>query len=32
MGKAIAGKSSLTYRFINYNVPQETDPTIEDRY
>jgi len=32
MGKAIAGKNSLTYRFINYNAPQEHDPTIEDRY
>ena len=26
------GKSSLTCRFINYNAPQEHDPTIEDRY
>ena len=26
------GKSSLTYRFINYDAPQEHDPTIEDRY
>ena len=32
MGKARAGKSSLTYRLINYNAPQEHDPTIEDRY
>ena len=22
----------MTYRFINYNAPQEHDPTIEDRY
>ena len=28
----MVGKSSLTYRFINYNAPQEHDPTIEDRY
>ncbi len=26
------GKSSLTYRFINYQIPQGHDPTIEDRY
>ena len=32
MGKGVVGKSSLTYRFINYNAPQEHDPTIEDRY
>ena len=28
----MVGKSSLPYRFINYNAPQEHDPTIEDRY
>ena len=28
----MAGKSSLIYRLINYNSPQEHDPTIEDRY
>ena len=28
----MVGKSSLTYRFINCNAPQEHDPTIEDRY
>ena len=28
----MVGKSSLTYRFINYNAPTEHDPTIEDRY
>ena len=28
----MAGKSSLTYRLINYNSPQEHDTTIEDRY
>ena len=32
LGKGDVGKSSLTYRFINYNAPQENDPTIEDRY
>ena len=32
LGKGVVGKSSLTYRFINYNAPQEHDPTIEDRY
>ena len=31
-GKGVVGKSSLTYRFINYNTPTEHDPTIEDRY
>ena len=28
----MAGKSSLEYRFITYNAPQERDPTIEERY
>ena len=32
IGKGVVGKSSLTYRFINYNAPTEHDPTIEDRY
>ena len=32
LGKGVVGKSSLTYRFINYNVSTEHDPTIEDRY
>ena len=32
LGKGVVGKSSLTYRFINYNAPTEHDPTIEDRY
>jgi small GTP-binding protein len=32
IGKGVVGKSSLTYRFINYKVPQGHDPTIEDRY
>ena len=30
LGKGVVGKSSLTYRFINYNAPQEHDPTIEE--
>lgn len=28
----MVGKSSLTYRFINYNTPKDHDPTIEDKY
>ena len=32
IGKGVVGKSSLTYRFINYKVPHGHDPTIEDRY
>ena len=32
LGKGVVGKSSLTYRFINFNAPEEHDPTIEDRY
>lgn len=32
LGRGAVGKSSLTYRFINYNAPQEHEPTIEDRY
>ena len=32
IGKGVVGKSSLTYRFINYNAPPEHDATIEDRY
>ena len=28
----MVGKSSLTYRFINYNAPEEHDPTIEDKF
>lgn len=32
MGKGVVGKSSLTYRFINYNAPAEHEATIEDRY
>ena len=28
----MVGKSSLIYRYINYNAPQEHDPTIEERY
>lgn len=32
LGKAVSGKSSLTYRFINYNTPTDHDATIEDKY
>jgi small GTP-binding protein len=32
LGKGMVGKSSLTYRFINYNAPEEHDPTIEDKF
>ena len=32
LGKTATGKSSLTYRFMNYNAPLDNDPTIEDRY
>ena len=32
IGKGVVGKSSLTYRFINYKMPSAYDPTIEDRY
>ena len=32
LGKGVVGKSSLTYRFLNYDVSTEHDPTIEDRY
>ena len=32
IGKGVVGKSSLTYKFINYQMPQGHDPTIEDRY
>lgn len=32
LGKGTVGKSSLTYRFINYNTPKDHDPTIEDKY
>jgi len=32
IGRGVVGKSSLTYRFINYKLPQGHDPTIEDRY
>ena len=31
LGKSV-GKTSLIYSFINRNVPQEHDPTIEERY
>ena len=32
LGKGVVGKSSLTYRFLNYDVSTEHDSTIEDRY
>jgi small GTP-binding protein len=32
LGKGNVGKSSLTYKFINYNTPRIHDPTIEDKY
>ena len=32
LGKSVVGKNLLKHRFINYNAPQEHDPTIEDRY
>ena len=28
----MVGKSCLTYRFINYNIPKSHDPTVEDRF
>ena len=32
LGKGVVGKSSLVYRFINKENPEEHDATIEDRY
>lgn len=32
LGKGMVGKSSLTYKYINYNTPKDHDPTIEDKY
>ena len=32
LGKGMVGKSSLTYKFINYDAPEEHDPTIEDKF
>ena len=32
IGKGVVGKSSLTYRYINYQMPSGHSPTIEDRY
>ena len=32
LGKEMTGKSSITYRFINYDAPKEHDPTIEDKF
>ncbi len=32
LGKALVGKSALTYRFINDQFPKDHDTTIEDQY
>ena len=32
LGRGNVGKSSLTYKYINYNTPGVHDPTIEDKY
>ena len=32
IGKGVVGKSSLTYRFLNYNIPEGHEATLEDRY
>ena len=32
LGKSLAGKSALTFRFINDQFPKEHDTTIEDQY
>ena len=32
MGKGVVGKSTLTYRFIKYDIPEGHEATIEDRY
>lgn len=32
LGKGVVGKSSLVYRFINKENPEDHDATIEDRY
>lgn len=32
LGIGMVGKSSLAYRFINYNAPEDHDPTIEDKF
>ena len=32
LGKGVVGKSSLTYRFMNSDIPNTHDPTIEDRF
>ena len=32
LGKGVVGKSSLTFRFMNSEIPKEHDATIEDRY
>jgi len=32
LGRGMVGKSSLTYKYIDYNTPKDHDPTIEDKY
>ena len=32
LGSGNVGKTSLTYKYINYNTPSEHDSTIEDKY
>ena len=32
LGNSAVGKTSLIYRFMNANLPQEYEPTIEDRF
>lgn len=32
LGKGTVGKSSLTYKYINYSNQKDYDPTIEDKY
>lgn len=32
LDKGMVGKSSLTYKYINYKTPKDHDPTIEDKY
>jgi len=32
LGKGIVGKSSMIFKYIDYNTPKEHDPTIEDKF
>ena len=32
LGNGVVGKTSLIYRFLNYEWPEDHDPTIEDSY